>query len=175
VVLLRTGGLPKTSSGKVQRARCRGGLGEAGLPILHEWRMTGAATAPIDFTTESLSQPSVLERQLVNWLQIELAVTDLTWRTPLTELGIDSLKGVELVNSLSVAFDHTFPATSMLDHPTVASLADLIRGSKSIGNAMRGPAKSNIYTIEEIHELDEHQLTELLRRRVDDVLDGTRL
>jgi acyl-CoA synthetase (AMP-forming)/AMP-acid ligase II/acyl carrier protein len=175
VVLLRPGVLPKTSSGKVQRAKCRDELGEAGLPILHEWRMSDAATAPVDFTTESLSQQGVLERQLVNWLQMELAVTDLTWRTPLTELGIDSLKGVELVNSLSVAFDHSFPATSMLDHPTVASLADLIRGSKGIDNGMQAAWSSDVYTAEQIHELDEGELTELLRRRVGDVLDGGRL
>lgn len=175
VVLLRPGDLPKTSSGKIQRAKCRDELGDAGLRILHEWQISGARTAPFDFNVESLSQRGVLERQLVNWLQREVSATDLTWRTPLTELGVDSLKGVELVNALSVAFDHTFPATSMLDHPTVASLADLIRGSKGIDNGMQAAWSGDIYTAEQIHELDEGALTELLRRRVADVLDGGRL
>lgn len=71
-----------------------------------------------------------MERQLVDWLQSELSLTSLTRRTSLTDWGIDSLKAVEIVNVLPAAFDHTFPATSMLHHPTVASPADLIPGTK---------------------------------------------
>ncbi len=158
VVLLRPGGLPKTSSGKVQRTRCREVLGGPALPVVHEWEQAGAP-ASVGFTTESLSQPGVLERQLVHWLQRELSLTGLTWRTPLTELGIDSLKGVELVNVLSTSFGYPFPATSLLDHPTVASLADLIRAAKG---AHGGDAP------------DEGELSAVLRRRIDDVLVGGR-
>jgi acyl-CoA synthetase (AMP-forming)/AMP-acid ligase II/acyl carrier protein len=173
VVLLRPGGLPKTSSGKVRRAKCKDELDGTGLPVLHEWQMSGVGTMPIDFDTESLSQPGALERQLVDWLQRELSRTGLTWRTPLTELGIDSLKGVELVNVLSSAFDHTFPATSMLDHPTVASLAGLIRATKLGGDAShQGRSNGGVYTAEQIDALDEGELAEVLRRRIDDVLDG---
>jgi acyl-CoA synthetase (AMP-forming)/AMP-acid ligase II/acyl carrier protein len=173
VVLLRHGGLPKTSSGKVQRTKCRDELGGAVLPILHEWQMSGAGTAPFGFDTESLSQPGVLERQLVDWLQRELSLSELTWRTPLTELGIDSLKGVELVNVLSAAFDHTFPATSMLDHPTVASLAGLIRSAKLGTDTGRQKRRDgHVYSAEQVDALDERELAEVLQRRIDDVLDG---
>jgi acyl-CoA synthetase (AMP-forming)/AMP-acid ligase II/acyl carrier protein len=176
VVLLRPGGLPKTSSGKVQRAKCRNDLDGTDLPVLHEWRMSGAGAVPIDFDTASLSQPGVLERQLVDWLQRELSLDDLAWRTPLIELGIDSLKGVELVNVLSAAFDHTFPATSMLDHPTVASLASLIRTTKlGIDIGVRGPSNGDAYTAEQIDALDESELADILRRRVDGVLQGALL
>ncbi len=175
VVLLRPGGLPKTSSGKVQRSRCRDELGRGTLPIVYEWQLPGADGPPFDFDTESLSQPGVLERQLVDWLQRELSLTGLTWQSPLTELGIDSLKGVELVNVLSAAFDHTFPPTSMLDHPSVASLAGLIRSAKlGVDTSQRGRSKGVAYTAEQIDALDEHQIMEILRRRIDDVLDGGR-
>jgi acyl-CoA synthetase (AMP-forming)/AMP-acid ligase II/acyl carrier protein len=175
VVLLRPGRLPKTSSGKVQRAKCKDELAGAGLAILHEWQMSGAETAPIDFDIQSLSQSGVLERQLVDWLQRELSISDLTWQTPLTELGIDSLKGVELVNVLSAAFDCTFPPTSMLDHPSVASLAGLIRSTKlGIDTGRRGRSNGDAYTAEQIDALDESEIVELLQRRIDDVLDGGR-
>jgi acyl-CoA synthetase (AMP-forming)/AMP-acid ligase II/acyl carrier protein len=175
VVLLRPGGLPKTSSGKVQRTRCRDELGRGSLPIVYEWQLSGAGAPPFDFDTESLSQPGVLERQLVDWLQRELSLTGLTWQSPLTELGIDSLKGVELVNVLSAAFDHTFPPTSMLDHPSVASLAGLIRSAKlGIDISKRGRSKGDGYTADQIDALDEHQILEILRQRIDDVLDGGR-
>jgi acyl-CoA synthetase (AMP-forming)/AMP-acid ligase II/acyl carrier protein len=176
VVLLRPGDLPKTSSGKVQRARCRSELAAARLTILHEWQLSDGIVAPVHFDTESLSQAGALERQLADWLQQELSVSGLTWRTPLTELGIDSLKGVELVNVLSSAFDHSFPATSMLDHPTVASLADLIRAAKlGIGNGHASRWGRDVFTVEQIDGLTECELSNLLRRRIDDVLDGGRV
>lgn len=106
-----------------------------------------------------------MERQLVAWLQSELSLTGLTWRTPLTELGIDSLKGVELVNVLSTAFEHPFPATSLLDHPTVVSLADLIRDTKRDVSPEPRPGE---------HGYSDRELTDVLRRRVDDVLLGGR-
>jgi acyl-CoA synthetase (AMP-forming)/AMP-acid ligase II len=89
-VLLRPGGLPKTSSGKVQRAKCRAELDGSALPVLYDWQARTLGSAPFHFDTESLSQPGALERQLVDWLQRELSLTNLTWQTPLTELGIDT-------------------------------------------------------------------------------------
>ena len=176
VVLLRPGDLPKTSSGKVQRARCRGELIAARLPILHEWQLSDAMVAPVQFDMESVSQAGVLERQLADWLQRELSVSNLTWRTPLTEFGIDSLKGVELVNVLSSAFDHSFPATSMLDYPTVASLAGLIRAVKlGSGNGHPAHGDRDVYTAEQIDALAERELSDLLRQRIDDVLEGGRV
>jgi acyl-CoA synthetase (AMP-forming)/AMP-acid ligase II/acyl carrier protein len=180
VVLLHRGGLPKTSSGKVQRSKCRHELDAARLPIHHEWQMSEVAVAPLDVDTDSLGQPGYLERQLVAWMQRELALTDLTWSTPLTELGIDSLKGVELVNVLSAAFDRTFPATSMLDHPTVESLADLIRGAtlgidtgRRVRHAFDGHTDTHIEA--QIDALDEREVAEALQRRIDEVLEGGRL
>jgi acyl-CoA synthetase (AMP-forming)/AMP-acid ligase II/acyl carrier protein len=174
VILLHPRGLPKTSSGKVQRAKCRDPLAAAGLPVLHEWQFSSAGAAPIDVDTESLSQPGVLERQLTRWLKRELSLTDLTWQTPLGELGIDSLKGVEMVNALSVAFDHTFPATSMIDHPTIASLAELIR-TTLLGNiGQRGGSSRDVYTAEQIDALDERELAAALQQRINDVLDRGR-
>ncbi len=126
IVLLKAFGLPKTSSGKVQRSACRAALDDGTLGVLHEWRATLSA-APIDFTGEPLTQPGVLERQLVDWLQRECGIDGITWKTPLMDLGIDSLKGVELGNALSAAFEHSFPVTVMIEHPTIESLARLIR------------------------------------------------
>lgn len=175
VVLLHPGGLPKTSSGKVQRAKCRTELDGSVLPVLYNWRAPVLGGVPFHFEAESLRQPGALERRLGDWLQGELSLENLTWRTPLTELGVDSLKGVELVNVLSAAFDHTFPATSMLDHPTVASLASLIRNIK-LGTAPTEGLHHNdfAYTAEQIEAFDERQLTDALRQRIAEVLDGRR-
>ena len=70
-------------------------------------------------------------------------------------------------------FDHTLPATSMLDHPTVASLAGVIRDTKlGIDTGRQRRSSGDVFTAEQIDALDERELTEALRRRIDDVLNG---
>lgn len=175
VVLLRSSGLPKTSSGKVQRAKCRTDLDGGALPVLYDWQARTLGVGPFDFDAQFLNQAGMLERQLVDWLQDELSLKNLTWRTPLTELGIDSLKAVELVNVLSAAFDHTFPVTSMFDHPTVASLAGLIRSAKLDTYPVEQLRHNGFaYTADQIEAFDEQELTDVLQLRIADVLGGSR-
>jgi hypothetical protein len=85
VIVLRPGALPKASGGKAQRASCRDKLAGAKLPILDEWRFSGASTAPDNFVTESSDRPGVLERQLLDWLRWALSLAGLAWRTSLTD------------------------------------------------------------------------------------------
>ena len=173
IVLLKPFSLPKTSSGKVQRAYCRTAVQERNLPALHEWWAPTTQVAPIDFTGEPLTQPGVLERQLADWLERELSLTNLTWQTPLIELGIDSLKGVELGNALSAAFNHSFPATLIIDHPTIEALARLIR-EDVLGvvppSRARLIARDDTALAEEIAALDEDELDAVLQKSIDDVL-----
>jgi acyl-CoA synthetase (AMP-forming)/AMP-acid ligase II/acyl carrier protein len=176
IVLLKSFGLPKTSSGKVQRAACRAALEDGTLAALHEWRST-MQVAPIDFTGEPLTQPGVLERQLVDWLQRECGVENISWKTPLMDLGIDSLKGVELGNALSAAFQHSFPVTLMIEHPTVEALARLIR-EEALGMKPAEPepeppppiAWEGASLEQEIDMLDDAALDALLEGSIDAVL-----
>jgi acyl-CoA synthetase (AMP-forming)/AMP-acid ligase II len=171
IVLLKPFGLPKTSSGKVQRARCRVAVQEQSLPLLHQWWAPAAQVSPIDFDGEPLSQPGVLERQLVAWLRRELSLTRLAWNTPLMELGIDSLKGVELGNALSVALNYSFSPTLIIDHPTVESLALFIR-EEVLGvkpSPVRAPAAEAALAFQ-IAALDGEQLDAVLQKSIDEVL-----
>lgn len=181
IVLLKPFGLPKTSSGKVQRAACRASLLDGTLPVLHEWQSVTRA-APIDFGGEPLAQPGVLERQLVDWLQQECGLDGLTWKTPLMDLGIDSLKGVELGNALSAAFDHTFPATLLIEHPTVEALAELIRTDvlkvkpAAAPAPVPAPAQDPVLSVAEIEQqigaLDDDDLDAMLEGSIAAVLEG---
>lgn len=176
IVLLKAFALPKTSSGKVQRAGCRAALEDGTLPVLHEWRST-LQVAPIDFSGEPLTQPGVLERQLTDWLQRECGIDNITWKTPLMELGIDSLKGVELGNALSAAFRHPFPVTLMIEHPTVEALARLIREDvlKVHEREPEPPPIREAATLrEEIDQLDDDALDALLEGSINAVLKTER-
>jgi acyl carrier protein len=120
----------------------------------------------------------VLERQLVDWLQRECGVDNLTWKTPLMELGIDSLKGVELGNALATALNHSFPVTLLIDHPTVEALARLIR--EEVLNVTPeeppGPEPARVQVSEDstleqdIDLLDDDALDALLEGSIDAVL-----
>jgi acyl-CoA synthetase (AMP-forming)/AMP-acid ligase II/acyl carrier protein len=185
IVLIKPFSLPKTSSGKVQRARCRRALQERNLPsssVLHQWWAPPVHVAPIDFTLEPLTQPGVLERQLVDWLRRELSLTNLSWKTPLMELGIDSLKGVELGNALSEAFNHSFSATLLIDYPNIEALAGLIREEvlgvepspvDSFRRSDTSPsAVDEVSLAGEIAALDPDELDAQLQRSIEDVLGG---
>lgn len=179
VVLLKPFSLPRTSSGKVQRSQCRSDLAEGSLASIHSWFAPTATLAVLDLSGESLVQPGVLERQLVEWLQKELALNTLTWQTPLMELGVDSLKGVELVNSLSTTFNHSFPVTLILEYPNIEALARYIRtevlGSKeqpATESAERRQGSKDSDLSERIAALDDAALDALLRESIEEILNS---
>jgi acyl carrier protein len=108
----------------------------------------------------------------VDWLQRELSLANLGWKTPLVELGIDSLKGVELGNALSAAFNHSFSATLILDYPTVESLAGFIReeilGVNPSPVVLSAPDERSL--ADEIAALGQDELDAALRKSIDEVL-----
>ena len=91
----------------------------------------------------------------------------------LTELGLDSLMGVQLRNALSVLTEQPLPATLLFNYPSIDQLVNYLDGvlePAQEGPDAMGPAESNDQktnksassTAEELDRLSENEIVNLL-------------
>lgn len=110
VVLIKPGTLPKTSSGKIQRRACRQRYQHGTLAQLAQSRL---AQADAHMAAPSISRQQLLaldpeqrRSQLRQFLHqqiaqsLEVAPSMVDWELPLTVLGLDSLRVMDLKNAI---------------------------------------------------------------------------
>lgn len=104
-------------------------------------RTTTAPTAPREneagaFRAQLLQQPAAQRKHALMRYLHDRAVhvvglapdARIEGRTPLKEIGLDSLMAVELRNSIARSVGHPLPATLLFDFPTLEALANHISG-----------------------------------------------
>ena len=134
VVLVRTTTLPRTSSGKVQRRRCRLDYQQQQLDVVAQWR----AHAPDDAAATSDS-PAALATPthdaLRAWLVEQVAALShrapatVDAQAPLSQFGFDSVQTVALAGALQQRLGRDLPATIAYDYPTIDALASHLTGA----------------------------------------------
>lgn len=140
VVLLKTGTLPKTSSGKLQRRACRdeflrGSLQQVGESILTRQREEGddageAAGAALASLLEA--DPAQRLPLLASYLQQQVARTvgvppsQVNADQPFMALGLDSLRMLELKQRIEMELGVEVPLEHFIDYPTITQLAALL-------------------------------------------------
>jgi acyl carrier protein len=148
IVLLRPSALPLTSSGKVQRGRCRemfeaGQLEELTRSIHagaadHAKGGGAAAEGPVrprfldrlgDYTPETLAVE--IQQWILAWLaeRVEMEAAELTPTAAFTELGMDSLTALELNVEFEKVLGIQLPPTAALNFPTPAALSRFLAES----------------------------------------------
>ena len=141
VLLVRRGVIPKTSSGKVRRGRCRELFENGELQSTAQWTSQPAAciesndvALPTDFSnTESVCQ--WMTSQIANLTRIDTRAIDPD--IDIVSYGIDSLIAAELARQLyNYGVDLDF--TSLLTGTTLRSLSTLIADSPKISRNGHG-------------------------------------
>ncbi len=135
IVLIKAGTIPKTSSGKIQRQACRQAFHSHELTVVMQDTLTSASLdpSPVIAVTEEFRALPASKRKFFLETHLELVISGLlgceTGRVkgqPLSRLGIDSLKAVELIHHVESVFGITVSLTAFLGEHTLADAAGLI-------------------------------------------------
>ncbi len=150
IVLLRPATLPMTSSGKVQRGRCREMYLAGELQEVDRWtRPTEAAAATTAGVENGPPRPKFLDRipsysvnelavevqqWMLGWLasRVEDGLGELTADSTFAEMGIDSLTALELNLEFEKVLGLRLPPGEAWSYPTPAALAHYL--AKSLHN-----------------------------------------
>ncbi len=127
VVLIQSGSIAKTTSGKIQRHLCQAAFLNDRLQVIAEWRRATAATPESEPTATS---PSLDDLDAVqSWLRHQLATridtqaSEITLDRPLSEYGLDSLTALELAHAIETTLGVCLSPASFLKELSLAELA----------------------------------------------------
>jgi 8-amino-7-oxononanoate synthase len=141
IVLVRVNGIPRTSSGKLQRRACRAAFLDGSLDIVGRWRSPDRpATLPVDATIAFV----------LDWIAQETAqdVATLSADAAPRDLGLDSLGMTSLAVALEERVGRRLVATELWEQPSVRAIVTFaLRGERgtrrdSGGSPIVSPAET---------------------------------
>ena len=121
VVLVAPGGVPKTSSGKLQRSACRAAFLQGTLRVLGDTSGT-----PGEMPAEEPPNPEMSAEAVRSWLmaavaeQAEVDPARVDVDRPIADLGLGSMALVRLSAKLSDLLGRELEPGLFFDHPTIA-------------------------------------------------------
>ncbi|MEG3436744.1 hybrid fatty acyl-AMP ligase/type I polyketide synthase [Pannus brasiliensis CCIBt3594] len=134
VVLLKTGSIPKTSSGKIQRHACKAEYLEGSLHSIGEDRgVTVSEPVPVAVERENRQQGSI-----ESWLRENIArrlgisPRSIDPREPLASYGLDSLSVIRLSAELEDWLGRKLSPTLAYDYPTIEALSAYLSGEETV-------------------------------------------
>lgn len=137
VALVPAGGMPKTSSGKIQRWLCRARFLSAELPeIGRDEAVTGTPVpeAPVTAGQVIAATPEFRGTQLESYLRGQLAAVtgmdpgEFARRQPLLATGLDSVTVIRLKHRVDTDLGVSLPLAALLGGASLSDLADMLHG-----------------------------------------------
>ncbi|HSF39893.1 MAG TPA: amino acid adenylation domain-containing protein, partial [Thermoanaerobaculia bacterium] len=127
VVLVPPGGVPRTTSGKVQRRACRDLYLQGELRAVSRSRLSTAAADDVeDLAADLPGSEDWLRRTFAAVARIDAAGIDPD--RPLTAFGLDSLAAIEWKHAVEAGTGVSLPITDLLDGMTLAEAARRVAG-----------------------------------------------
>jgi len=145
IVLVKTGSILKTSSGKLQRKASRQAFLDGTLDVVKQWTLReetslvgeiqdASLEAPAEngkhireslLAVEPLERQQLLEHYILGKIAAALKISPsrLDAQQPLNSLGLDSLTAVELKNWIETELNVEVPITIFLQEPTIAQFS----------------------------------------------------
>ncbi len=154
IVLVRSGMIPKTSSGKVQRHDCRKAFLSGKLKTLAEYNGLMVENAdPCDTISPGIkgtdssvphphhsSQSSAFTAVCQHAHALAgAALSELTPNTPIIALGLDSLQHLELIAAIEKNFGGYMPDAAYCQTQTLGQLAQAVQKHLIDGPQVRRP------------------------------------
>ncbi|RLU03970.1 MAG: AMP-dependent synthetase [Ketobacter sp.] len=129
LVLVSGSTIPKTSSGKIQRAAAKQHYQEGNVVPVYVWQANKPSTKPAT-TEKELDNEFVddwyseLHREVQHWVADKLDIENhhIDLDVTFSDLGVNSIETVELVDRLQDRIGRVIPATELLRYPTVKAL-----------------------------------------------------
>jgi acyl-CoA synthetase (AMP-forming)/AMP-acid ligase II/acyl carrier protein len=185
IVLLPARGLPKTSSGKIQRTQARTLFQQGTIPTLFRWDAAAVGPAPTPAAGGSDLRAAILaatgrrrQQLLAEHVQsvasslLGLAASEVEVDRPFGELGLDSVTAVEMVERVGKALGVELAGTVLFDHPTIDALSRWVVETK-LGE---GPAVEAVGARPDsgldaagISQMSDAEAEEALRRELEDL------
>jgi acyl transferase domain-containing protein/acyl-CoA synthetase (AMP-forming)/AMP-acid ligase II len=130
LILVKPGGVPKTSSGKIQRCEAKT-IFESGHfdDIITEWRAPEPQLSSRALRTDAIGQERLSRWAIEDWLldfcsgRFGFARSELNPTEPLSRYGMDSLAAVDLADGLSRWIGRQVEPGVVYDYSTIAALA----------------------------------------------------
>jgi acyl carrier protein len=121
IVLIRTGTLPKTSSGKIQRFKAKQEFLNKELEVIAQWQIENPMPSAL------ISMPSADDDIILwirTWMARELSVDIhlIEADKPIASYGLDSLKAVILASDASKKFGIEWPLDLFLEETTIEQI-----------------------------------------------------
>ena len=126
IVLIRTGSLPLTSSGKIQRRQTRYNFVNKKLNVVASWQIKEQPSEKSNTSRpkETASEGNIRE-WLIKWIinNQHFRRSDIDLDKEITAYGIDSLSAVTLEQEISEQFGFDWHVSSFMLNPTINGLA----------------------------------------------------
>ena len=144
IILLKTGSIPKTSSGKIQRHACKAGYLDGSLNTVGEYKSLeeNGRLQENDGRGDSRIAPTTgfnqKQNQIQNWLieniaqRLNIPASEIDIHEPFASSGLSSVEAVSLSADLEDWLENKISPTIVYDYPNIAELAVYLANDRDV-------------------------------------------